>query len=125
MSDLPESRRTAAHRGSRARIVLWIVLALVLLLILAVAWVGVRGALAKGHLERAVGDVDTLRSQLTGGDTAAAQKTAKHLEREAGAARSLTGDPIWGPRRTSRSSGPTCVQSDRSPSSWTMLPGTR
>lgn len=96
MSDLPESRRTAAHRGSRARIVLWVVLALVLLLILAVAWVGVRGALAKGHLERAVGDVDTLRSQLTGGDTAAAQKTAKHLEREAGAARSLTGDPIWG-----------------------------
>lgn len=96
MSDLPESRRTAARRGSRARIVLWVVLALVLLLILAVAWVGVRGALAKGHLERAVGDVDALRSQLTGGDTAAAQKTAKHLEREAGAARSLTGDPIWG-----------------------------
>ncbi|MBT1596872.1 DUF4012 domain-containing protein [Curtobacterium flaccumfaciens] len=96
MSDQPESRRTAVRRGSRARIVLWVVLALVLLLILAVAWVGVRGMLAKGHLERAVGDVDTLRSQLTSGDTGAAQKTARHLEDEAASARSLTGDPVWG-----------------------------
>ena len=50
MSDLPESRRTAVRRGNRARIVLWIVLAIVLLVIFAVAWVGVRGVLAKGHL---------------------------------------------------------------------------
>ena len=57
MSDLPESGRTAARRGSGARVVLWVVLALVLLLIFAVAWVGIRGVLAKGHLERAVGDV--------------------------------------------------------------------
>jgi len=96
MSDAPESRRTAVHRGSRARIVLWVVLALVLLLILAVAWVGIRAYLAKGHLERAVGDVDTLRSQLTGGDPAAVQKTAARLEDEAASARSLTGDPVWG-----------------------------
>ncbi|MGW8429543.1 DUF4012 domain-containing protein [Curtobacterium citreum] len=95
MSDLPESRRTAVRRGNRARIVLWIVLAIVLLVILAVAWVGVRGVLAKGHLENAVADVQTLRTQLTGGDTASAEKTAAHLEDEAGAARSLTGDPIW------------------------------
>ncbi len=74
---------------------LWIVLALVLLVILAVAWVGVRGVLAKGHLENAVTDVQTLRTQLTGGDTASAEKTAAHLEDEAGAARSLTGDSIW------------------------------
>ncbi|RUQ09760.1 DUF4012 domain-containing protein [Curtobacterium sp. HSID17257] len=95
MSDQPESRRTAVRRGNRARTVLWIVLAVVLLLILAVAWVGVRGALAKGHLERAVADVDTLRSQLSGGDTSGAQGTAAKLEDEASAARSLTSDPIW------------------------------
>ncbi|WP_144710143.1 DUF4012 domain-containing protein [Curtobacterium pusillum] len=96
MSDQPESRRTAVRRGPRARIVLWVVLALVLLVILAVAWVGVRAVLAKGHLERAVGDVDTLRSQLTDANTKGAQTTAKRLEDEAGAARSLTGDPVWG-----------------------------
>lgn len=96
MSDQPESRRAAAPRGNRARTVLWIVLAVVLLLILAVAWVGVRGVLAKGHLENAVADVGTLRSQLGSGDTDGALKTASHLQDEAGAARSLTADPIWG-----------------------------
>lgn len=96
MSDLPESRRTAAPRGSRARVVLWVVLAIILLVVLAVAWVGVRGVLAKGHLERAVADVGTLRSQLTSGDTTGAQRTAGHLEDQAAAARSLTGDPVWG-----------------------------
>lgn len=95
MSDLPESRRTAVRRGNRARIVLWIVLAIVLLVILAVAWVGVRGVLAKGHLENAVADVQTLRTQLTGGDSAGAEETAAHVEDEAGAARLLTGDPVW------------------------------
>ncbi|PZE65393.1 hypothetical protein DEI83_09920 [Curtobacterium sp. MCBD17_021] len=95
MSDLPESRRTAAGRGSRARIVLWIVLALVLLLIVAVAWVGVRGLLAKQHLEQSVALVSTLRSQITDGDTSAAQRTAKQLEDHASSARSLTSDPIW------------------------------
>ncbi|QWS32724.1 DUF4012 domain-containing protein [Curtobacterium aetherium] len=96
MSDLPESRRTAARRGSRARVVLWIVLALVLLLIFAVAWVGVRGFLAKRHLEQSVSLVSTLRTQIADADTAAAQKTAEQLEDHASSARSLTGDPIWG-----------------------------
>jgi nitrate reductase NapE component len=96
MSDLPESRRTAVRRGSRARVVLWVVLALVLLLIFAVAWVGARGLLAKRHLEQSVALVSTIRSEITDGDTAAAQKTAKQLDDHASSARSLTGDPIWG-----------------------------
>ncbi len=95
MSDQPESRRTAAPRGSRARVVLWVVLAVVLLLIFAVVWVGARGVLARGHLERAVADVSTLRSQLGDADTTAAQRTAQRLEDEAASARSLTGDPVW------------------------------
>ncbi len=95
MSDLPESRRTTARRGSRGRPVLWIVLALVLLLILAVAWVGVRGLMAKRDLEQSVQLVSTLRSELVSGDSAAAQKTADDLQDHAAAARSLTGDPVW------------------------------
>jgi hypothetical protein len=95
MSDLPESRRAAVRRGSRARIVLWTVLALVLLLIVAVAWVGVRGLLAKRHLEQSVTLVTTLRLQITDGDTAAAQHTAEQFEDHASSARSLTSDPVW------------------------------
>ncbi|MBP1301308.1 DUF4012 domain-containing protein [Curtobacterium sp. 1310] len=96
MSDQPESRRAAVTGGPRTRVALWSVLAVVLFLILAVAWVGVRGVLAKGHLERAVADVGTLRSQLADANTSAAQQTATRLEDEASAARSLTSDPVWG-----------------------------
>lgn len=95
MSDLPESRRTAARRGFRARIVLWIVLALVLLLIFAVAWVGARGMLAKRHLEQSVALVSSLRSEIAEGDAAAAQRTAEQLVDHASSARRLTADPIW------------------------------
>ena len=79
------SRDALQYPGVQGPARLWVVLALVLLLILAVAWVGIRGVLAKGDLERAVRDVDTLRSQLARGDSAAAQQTAVQLEDEAGA----------------------------------------
>ncbi|WIB16067.1 DUF4012 domain-containing protein [Curtobacterium sp. MCPF17_050] len=95
MFDQPESRRTAVSRGPRARVVLWAVLAVVLLMMLAGVWVGVRGVLAKGHLERALLDVGSLQSQLEGGDTSAGKQIADHLEDEASSARRLTGDPIW------------------------------
>ncbi|KTR17459.1 DUF4012 domain-containing protein [Curtobacterium citreum] len=95
MSDQPESGRTGVRRGNRARIALWIVLAIVLLAVVAAAWVGVRGVLARGHLESAVADVGALRTQISSGDTSAAERTAAHLADEASAARSLTGDPIW------------------------------
>ena len=95
MSDLPESRRVSTRRPPRRRTVLWIVLAFVMLLILAVAWVGIRGLMAKRELEQSVELVGTLRSQLVASDTKAAQKTAQALGTHASAARSLTGDPVW------------------------------
>ncbi|ROP74744.1 DUF4012 domain-containing protein [Curtobacterium sp. PhB115] len=95
MSALPESRRAARRQRSRPRYVLWGVLALIVLVILAVAWVGVRGLLAKRDLEASVSHVDTLKSQLTKGDTKGAQRTAKELEDSAAGARALTGDPVW------------------------------
>jgi len=96
MSDLPESRRSAASsRRSRPRPVLWTLVTLVVLLILAVAWVAVRGVLAKNDLEQSVQLVGTLKSQLTSGDVDAAKKTATELRDHADSARSLTLDPVW------------------------------
>ena len=95
MSDLPESRRIPTRRTHRRRTVLWVVLAFVMLLILAVAWVGIRGLMAKRDLEESVELVGTLRSQLVASDTKAAQKTARVLGDHASSARSLTGDPVW------------------------------
>jgi len=76
--------------------VLWIVLALILLLLLAVAWVGARGIMAKSALQESVAHVDALKTQLASGDTSDAERTASELEQSASRARSLTGDPVWG-----------------------------
>ncbi|SBN62275.1 Protein of unknown function (DUF4012) [Curtobacterium sp. 9128] len=95
MSDLPESRRATRPRRSRPRYVLWSVLALILLLLLAVAWVGVRGVMAKNALETSVSKVDSLKTELSSGDATGAERTATELEQSAAHARSLTGDPVW------------------------------
>jgi hypothetical protein len=96
MPDAPEPRRDAQRLRARNKTPLRILLGLVLLIVLAVVWVGVRGLLAKGHLEQAVSTVGTLRTQLTKGDTAGVQATARRLDAEASAAKSLTSDPVWG-----------------------------
>jgi hypothetical protein len=72
-----------------------IVFLLIVLLIAAIAWVGVRGLLAKRHLEQSADLVGNLRSELAGGRSAEAQRTAEELEAHAASARSLTADPIW------------------------------
>lgn len=95
MSNSGQPSSDVTHRGSRFRWGVWVPLALLLVLIFLVAWVGVRGLLAKQHLERAVSLVDTVRSQITDGDTARARSTATNFEQEAGTAHSLTSDPIW------------------------------
>ncbi|ROQ17632.1 MULTISPECIES: DUF4012 domain-containing protein [unclassified Curtobacterium] len=95
MSDASESRRAARTRGPRRRWLLWGVLFIVLLVIAAVAWVTIRGVQAKQDLESSVAHVDTLRSQLAKGDTAAAQRTAVQLESSAADARAKTSDPVW------------------------------
>lgn len=96
MSDQPESRRPAANVRPRRRVVLWVVLAVVVLALFIVAWISIRGVMAKRALEQSVTSVNVLKSQLADGDSKGAQKTASELESSAASARSLTGDPIWG-----------------------------
>jgi hypothetical protein len=64
-----------------------------LLAIAAAAWVGVRGWLAKGHLESAASLVPRLEQQALRGTPDRGDLRA--LQRETGAARDLTGDPLW------------------------------
>ncbi|WP_144757211.1 DUF4012 domain-containing protein [Curtobacterium pusillum] len=64
-------------------------------MIAAVAWVAIRGAIAKQDLESSIAHVDSLRAQLSKGDTAAAQRTAVKLELSAADARAKTSDPVW------------------------------
>jgi hypothetical protein len=65
-----------------------------LLLALALAgWLGVRGWLAKGHLENAAALVPKLEQQAVSGKVQPAD--LQRLQQETEAARRLTGDPVW------------------------------
>lgn len=66
-----------------------------LVVIAAVAWIGVRAYLAKGELEAAVPLAQTVREQVVADDPAAAGKTARELASHARSAAGLTSDPIW------------------------------
>jgi hypothetical protein len=65
------------------------------LLLAAVAWIGVRAFLAKGELEAAVPLAQQVREQVLAGDAPAAGKTARELASHAREAAALTSDPIW------------------------------
>jgi hypothetical protein len=77
------------------RAVLRLVFLLVLVLVLLTGWVGVRGWLAKDHLQTSADLVQRLQSQLERGDVAPAQRTLRELQDETAAAERLTGDKVW------------------------------
>jgi len=81
-------------RARRKRVAL-IVSGVLVLLIAAVAWIGVRAFLAKGELEAAVPLAQQVREQVVAGDAAAAGKSARELASHAREAAALTSDPIW------------------------------
>lgn len=68
---------------------------LLLVLVLLVAWVGVRGWLAKDHLENSADLVQRLQAQVERGQTAPARTTMHQLQSETASAVSLTGDVVW------------------------------
>lgn len=79
----------------RRRRTLLIVGGLVLVIVAAVAWIGVRAFLAKGELEAAVPLAQTVREQVVADDPGAAGTTARELAAHARSAADLTSDPIW------------------------------
>lgn len=75
---------------------LWRVLGVLLLLVvIAAGWIGVRGALAARHLKAAAPLVSLLERQAGAGKAAEARHTLAALQRETGPAHRLTSDPVW------------------------------
>lgn len=74
---------------------MWSVVGVLAILVAATAWVGIRAVLAKGELEQAVPLAKAVKTQVVGGDLAAADRSAAGLRTHAAAAASLTGDPVW------------------------------
>jgi hypothetical protein len=87
--------RRARRAKRRKRIIWWSVAGVLVLLIGATAWIGVRAVLAKDELQQAVPLAKSVKAQVVAGDTAAAGKTADALRTHAVAAAQLTSDPIW------------------------------
>ena len=97
--DAEKSRRArsrARHRRERtAGIVFASVLGAILILgVAGAAWIGVRGALAYGHVADAQRAAENLADSLT--DPAAAAEVVPGLTADTSAARALTSDPVWG-----------------------------
>jgi hypothetical protein len=88
----PTTRRPTSHkRRPRA----WQVVALVIaVVVLALAWVGVRGLLARRHLERARAGVEQLRADLLAAHGVNPMQLPT-IQDDTRRARALTDDPIW------------------------------
>ncbi|RLV54547.1 DUF4012 domain-containing protein [Aeromicrobium phragmitis] len=78
---------------SAGRIVVWVLFGLLVLAILAAAWVGVRGYLAYGHVRDAQQTVREIRANIT--DTEATSTRVAELAEQTSSAHSLTSDPVW------------------------------
>ncbi|GAB3584784.1 DUF4012 domain-containing protein [Leifsonia lichenia] len=91
----PGASARPAPDPARRRLILWIVAAVVFVLLLIGAWVGVRGLLAKNELESALPAAKQVQTAVVAGDLATAKSAATTLRKHAAAAASLTGDPVW------------------------------
>ncbi len=81
--------------SKRRRIIALVVALVVLVLVAAVAWIGIRGLLARQELQAITPLVSTIESSVASGDLGAARSAARQLEGHAQRAASLTGDPLW------------------------------
>lgn len=86
---------TTRKPGRRARIVLLVCGALVVAVLAAAAWIGVRGWLAKAELEAAAESGEAVATAMLARDADTAGTEAVRFAAHASEAARLTGDPIW------------------------------
>lgn len=67
----------------------------VALLVAAVAWVGIRGWLAKGELEQAQALISEMKQSASAFDLPAVGAKFDEVKQHSESARALTGDPVW------------------------------
>ncbi|POH62225.1 hypothetical protein C3B59_11715 [Cryobacterium zongtaii] len=87
--------RRARSVRSRRRIAVWVCCGVVLMILVSVAWVGVRALMAKAELESAIPLASAVQDSVISGDSNAAGSTADRLVQHAARATALTSDPIW------------------------------
>jgi hypothetical protein len=93
-SAAPSPEESHARRRTR-RIVEVGIAVVVLAVVVATGWVGLRALMAKDALTAALPEARAVQSSLAAGDIAAASSAAAKLRDHTAAAASLSGDPIW------------------------------
>ena len=93
MPALHSARRRPLRQ--RPRRLIWTRIALGIIVVAAISWVGVRGVLAKGELESAIPLSAEIQDQVLSGEGAAAVTTAREMSDHAARAAGLTSDPVW------------------------------
>lgn len=86
----PRRRRRPRHPA-----LVGILVALGVILLFTIAWIGVRGFLAQRALTDAIPAAERVKSAIGTGDMAAAARAAEDLSRQTHEAAALTSDPIW------------------------------
>jgi hypothetical protein len=92
MSRAPDGTALRRRAWSWRRRVL---VGLALIFLVIVGWVGIRGALAVGHLRQVPQLAQQLQGLMLDGDLKSSRSVAEELQGDVGAARSLTDDAIW------------------------------
>lgn len=88
-------RLSRRRRRTRRKVVGWSVAALALLAIGCIAWVGIRGWMAKTELEAAIPLASQVQDDIQSGDVEQAKSSASALVDRSRRAEQLTSDPIW------------------------------
>lgn len=85
------------RRRSRLRhpVIVWVIVGIGVILLFAIAWIGVRGFLAQRALTDAIPSAQKVKAAIGAGDLPAAAKAADGLSRQTRDAAALTSDPIW------------------------------
>ena len=97
MSSSRSAHAAPAKKPKKTRTIVGLsVLGLLVIVVAATAWVGIRGLQAKDALEAAVPLASTIQDQILAGNGERAAQTAADLAEFAAIARSRTSDPIWG-----------------------------
>ncbi|WP_162940249.1 DUF4012 domain-containing protein [Gryllotalpicola protaetiae] len=96
MSTAAADRRPRRERRNKGkRWVGWLIAAVLLIAVAAIAWAGVRGILAANELRRALPVANTIQTDIMNGDAAAATSAASGLRQRADKAHALTSDPVY------------------------------
>lgn len=92
---MPANHAAVHTKRSAWRLALLVAVGVLVLLLCWATWVAVRGAIAKGDLDRSAALIANLKQQISHNNIGGAQQSARELSANLDEARDLSDDPLW------------------------------